>query len=155
MRIVALDLGTNCGVAWSDDGLLHASQCDCWSLSPGRTEKPGSRYLKFVDHLNDLNPQKIFFELVRRHEGTQAAHVFGGLLATMQAWGDLNGVYYHGMEVGTIKKFATGKGNANKAMMIEAARTNLGYSGKDDNEADALWILAMAVNYSPLFAGVK
>lgn len=145
MRIVALDLGTKCGVAWSDDGLLHACNSDCWDLAPGRTEKPGSRYLKFVEHMNDLSPQKIFFELVRRHEGTQAAHVYGGLLATMQAWADLNGVYYHGLEVGTIKKYATGKGNANKAMMIESARSNLGYHGKDDNEADALWILSIAL----------
>ena len=40
-----------------------------------------------------------------------------------------------------IKKHATGKGNASKPMMIEAARNKLGYTGADDNEADALWIL--------------
>ena len=36
-----------------------------------------------------------------------------------------------------IKKFATGKGNANKEAMIEAA-TKLGYNPQDDNEADAI-----------------
>lgn len=145
MRIVAIDLGTNCGVAWSDDGLIHATYCDVWNFAVGKTERPGARFLKFVDRLNELQPQKIFYEQVRRHEGTQAAHVYGGLLATMQAWSDLNGVYYHGLEVAAIKKFATGKGNANKAMMIDAARSNLGYCGHDDNEADALWILAAAM----------
>ena len=38
-----------------------------------------------------------------------------------------------------IKKFATGKGNANKEAMIEAAK-ELGYNPKDDNEADAIHI---------------
>ena len=46
-----------------------------------------------------------------------------------------------GIPVGTIKKHATGKGNASKEMMIEAARKKLGYKDDDDNEADALWIL--------------
>jgi Holliday junction resolvasome RuvABC endonuclease subunit len=36
-----------------------------------------------------------------------------------------------------IKKFATGKGNANKEAMIAAAQS-LGYHPRDDNEADAI-----------------
>jgi len=46
--------------------------------------------------------------------------------------------------VGTIKRFATGKGNANKAAMMEAARKR-GFSPTDDNEADAIAILLWAV----------
>ncbi len=36
----------------------------------------------------------IHFEEVRRHVGTDAAHVFGGLLATLTAWVELRGVPY-------------------------------------------------------------
>jgi hypothetical protein len=35
-------------------------------------------------------------------------------------------------------------GNAKKPEMIAAARARLGYRGADDNEADALWLLAYA-----------
>ena len=45
--------------------------------------------------------------------------------------------------MGTIKKHATGTGNAGKAEMI-AARVR-GFNPQDDNEADALALLAWAV----------
>jgi Holliday junction resolvasome RuvABC endonuclease subunit len=43
-----------------------------------------------------------------------------------------------------IKKFATGKGNANKDAMIKAA-IDLGFTPKDDNEADAIHLYNLAV----------
>lgn len=43
-----------------------------------------------------------------------------------------------------IKAIATNNGNANKPMMVKAAQDRLGYKGKDDNEADALWLLQLA-----------
>jgi Holliday junction resolvasome RuvABC endonuclease subunit len=46
--------------------------------------------------------------------------------------------------VGTIKKAATGKGNASKADMIAAAK-RAGCFTEDDNEADAFWIAKWAV----------
>ncbi len=44
---------------------------------------------------------------------------------------------------GTLKKYATGRGNADKTSMVVAARERLGYDGTDDNEADALWLRAL------------
>jgi hypothetical protein len=46
--------------------------------------------------------------------------------------------------VGTIKKHATGKGNAPKQVMIDAARAH-GFNPADDNEADAIAILLWAI----------
>lgn len=37
-------------------------------------------------------------------------------------------------------KWATGKGNAKKVEVLTAAREKLGYTGHDDNIADAMWI---------------
>ena len=48
------------------------------------------------------------------------------------------------MPVGTIKKHATGKGNAGKDEMIIAAKSR-GHDPKDDNEADALALLHWAI----------
>lgn len=47
----------------------------------------------------------------------------------------------------TLKKFATGKGNAQKADMLAAAIRRLNYQGSDHNEADALWLMQMALQY--------
>jgi Holliday junction resolvasome RuvABC endonuclease subunit len=106
------------------------------------------RYLRFHGWLREMldlaGPiDRIVFEEVRRHIGTDAAHVFGGLLATLTSWAELNGIPYEGVPVGTIKRFATGKGNADKAAVIAAVRAR-GFNPADDNEADALAILLWA-----------
>jgi Holliday junction resolvasome RuvABC endonuclease subunit len=46
--------------------------------------------------------------------------------------------------VGTIKRFITGKGNADKQAVIDAVRAR-GFQPKDDNEADAIAILLWAI----------
>ena len=43
----------------------------------------------------------------------------------------------------TLKTYATGKGNASKALVLVEAVKRLGYDGYDDNEADALWLADM------------
>ena len=81
---------------------------------------------------------------MRRHAGTDAAHIYGGFLATLTAWCERESVAYQGVPVGTIKRFATGKGNAPKDAMIAAVRAR-GFSPADDNEADAIAILLWAI----------
>ena len=76
----------------------------------------GMRYLRFTNWLTELDRLSgpiaaIWFEEVRRHAGTDAAHVYGGLMATLTAWAELRGVPYAGVPVGTIKRHATGKGH--------------------------------------------
>ena len=145
--ILALDLGTTTGWAMrGHDGQITSGTA---SFRPRRFDGGGMRYLKFVNWLTELDQlagpiATIWFEEVRRHAGTDAAHVFGGLLATLTSWAELRGIPYGGVPVGTIKKFATGKGNANKAAMIDAARAK-GFSPADDNEADAIAILLWAI----------
>jgi hypothetical protein len=65
-------------------------------------------------------------------------------MATLTAWAELRGVPYEGVPVGTIKRHATGKGNADKDAMIAAARAR-GFSPADDNEADAITLLFWAI----------
>ena len=108
-----------------------------------------TRYLRFTNWLTELDQLSgpiaaIWFEEVRRHVATDAAHVYGGLMATLTAWAELRGVPYQGVPVGTVKRHATGKGNAGKEEMIVAARAR-GFRPSDDNEADALAILHWAI----------
>ena len=101
------------------------------------------RWLEQLDI--DAGPiEAIYFEEVRRHAGTDAAHIYGGLLAVLSAWCEEHLVAYQGVPVGTIKRFATGKGNADKAAVIDAIRSR-GFAPRDDNEADALAILLWAI----------
>ncbi len=145
--ILALDLGTTTGWALkSPDGLITSGTV---SFRPRRFDGGGMRYLRFVNWLTELDQlagpiATIWFEEVRRHVGTDAAHVYGGLMATLTAWAEMRGVPYQGVPVGTIKKHATGKGNASKTMMIAAAHAR-GYRPADDNEADAIAILHWAL----------
>ena len=145
--ILALDLGTTTGWAIRDfDGLITSGTA---SFKPGRYDGGGMRYLRFTNWLTELDRLSgpiatIWFEEVRRHAGTDAAHVYGGLMASLTSWGELRGIPYEGVPVGTIKRHATGKGNANKVAMIAAAQAR-GFSPADDNEADAIAILHWAI----------
>ncbi|GHC41337.1 hypothetical protein GCM10007291_49060 [Gemmobacter nanjingensis] len=145
--MLALDLGTTTGWALrGHDGLITTGTA---SFKSGRYDGGGMRYLRFTNWLTELDRlsgpiSAIWFEEVRRHAGTDAAHVYGGLMATLTAWCELRSVPYQGVPVGTIKRHATGKGNAPKEAMIAAARAR-GFSPVDDNEADAIALLVWAI----------
>jgi Holliday junction resolvasome RuvABC endonuclease subunit len=59
----------------------------------------------------------------------------------LTAWCEDNNIPYQGVSVGTIKKFATGSGNADKNAVKRAVREKWGFKPKDDDEADALALL--------------
>lgn len=124
-------------MGWCHDNYDGGSICH----KPNRTESPGFRYIHFRDWLDAAfvtRPfNRVYYEDVRGHKGTFAAHIYGGLQATLQTWCDDAGVEYSGVPVGTIKKAVTGKGNASKQMVIDAMK-ELGYTPQDDNQADAL-----------------
>jgi Holliday junction resolvasome RuvABC endonuclease subunit len=145
--LLALDLGTTTGWALrgSDGHITSGSE----SFRPQRFEGGGMRFLRFRRWLTELKGHAdgidtLVFEEVRRHAGVDAAHAYGGFLATLTAWCEHHGIPYQGVPVGTIKKHATGKGNANKDQMISAARLR-GHAPADDNEADAIALLHWAV----------
>jgi hypothetical protein len=145
--ILALDLGTTTGWALrGQDGLITSGTA---SFRPGRYDGGGMRYLRFTNWLTEIDRLSgpvaaIWFEEVRRHAGTDASHIYGGLMATLTAWAELRGVPYQGVPVGTIKRHATGKGKADKAAMVAAVRAR-GFSPADDNEADAIALLLWAI----------
>ena len=144
-HILALDLGTTTGWAVSASGLITGTA----SFRPSRYDGGGMRYLRFerwlTETLTITGPiEAVYFEEVRRHIGTDAAHVFGGFMGCLTAWCENHAIAYQGVPVGTIKRFATGKGNADKAAVI-AAMQQRGFNPVDDNEADALAILLWAI----------
>lgn len=112
---------------------------------PQRFEGGGMRFLRFKRWLTEVKAavgeiHAVYFEEVRRHAGVDAAHAYGGFMAHLTAWCEHHNIPYAGVPVGTIKKHATGKGNANKDLMVQAAQKR-GFAPIDDNEADALALL--------------
>lgn len=142
--LLALDLGTKTGWATnSNAGIAHGMQ----EFKNDRFSGGGMRFLKFEKWLMQLpKPSQVVFEEVRRHAATDAAHVYGGLMATLTKWCESEGIPYQGVPVGTIKKFWTGKGNANKDVMIAEGKKRGFKDVDDDNEMDAIALLHCWMN---------
>ena len=146
--ILALDLGTSTGWALRNEyGSIISGTA---KFQPRRFEGGGMRYLRFKHWLTETKNvvgviNAVYFEEVRRHIGVDAAHAYGGFLAHLTAWCEHHSIPYEGIPVGTIKKHATGKGNADKDAMIAAMRVK-GHAPEDDNEADALALLHWALD---------
>ncbi|WP_455481259.1 crossover junction endodeoxyribonuclease RuvC [Bartonella sp. B12(2025)] len=141
--IFCLDLGTKTGwaICGSDGHIISGTA----NFQPRRFAGGGMRYLRFKQWLSEIKRSvdeidAVYFEEVRRHVGIDAAHIYGGLLATLTAWCEHHQIPYEGIPVGTIKKTLTGKGNASKEEMIKAVCAK-GHAPQDDNKADALAIL--------------
>lgn len=146
--VLAIDPGTHCGWAL---GLPGGILSGTWELKPRRFEGAGMRWVRLRRFLDELaataSPEMVVVEEVRRHLGTDAAHIYGGIIAVVQAWCEERGIPYSAIPVGTIKKHATGRGNADKAAMIAAAVARWPEQlVADDNQADALWILDCAIS---------
>lgn len=146
MNILAIDLGTKTGWARQSRGVMRSGSI---SFAARRLEGPGQRWLKFRAFLNEQKTEAdigaVYFEDVKAHgPGVQAAHVYGGFLAMLEAWCEVNHLPLHGVGVGTVKKHWTSKGNALKADMIRECKAR-GFQPRDDNEADALALLDYAL----------
>lgn len=146
MLVIGIDPGTKCGwCVMRADGRIDSGT---WNLKGGRFEGGGMRFVRLRRYMQDLltlfRPDLVAFEEVLAHKGVDAAHIYGGVIAVITEECESRGVPYQGIPVATAKKFATGKGNANKEAMMAAARERWpGWVG-DDNEADARWIAACA-----------
>jgi len=142
---IGIDPGTRCGWAVLDEGGQRVAS-GTWDCSVRRGEGAGFRFVRFervLRELLDAYPgSTLGYEEVRRHAGVDAAHVYGGIRAHLQRLCEERGVPYCPIPVGTVKKLATGKGNADKDAMVAAAASQWGVQVEDDNEADALWIAA-------------
>jgi Holliday junction resolvasome RuvABC endonuclease subunit len=144
VKILALDPATNCG--WAIGEI-----CGTWDLSPRRDESKGMRLIRLRGKLNEILSNEgvdmVAFEAARHGNPKMmgAVIVQAELQGVVKVWCEDNQIEYRGYSPSEIKKHATGKGNANKEMMILAAKqkwTKLHIP--DDNAADAMWILDLA-----------
>ena len=145
MIYIGIDPGTSCGWAVNHNGNWTSG---VWDLKPRRHEGGGMRYVRMANYLSRLwaaypgEKFRLFYEEVRGHKGTDAAHIYGGIIAMIGDFCETKEIPYMGIPVGTIKKAATGKGNSGKPAMIAAGEAKWpGHIFESDDEADARWIV--------------
>lgn len=145
-----------------------------WNLSIGNWDTQSIRLIRLKQFLEITAPDMIFYEEVkyvgqsapggqkmnltalvaRAVSGSQVVHTMQGILVT---WAEERDIPCQAIPIGTLKRYATGKGNANKVDMINAANSQFGTDFDPetyeetgaDNIADSMFLCAMAVqNYS-------
>ncbi len=151
--ILALDLATRTGFAiLRPDGRIESGEV---RFDLKASEGQGMRYVKFRHWLIEVKQRheltELVFEQVMGHGAYQviAAHVYGGLLATLQAFGEHHRIPYHGIGVTTVKKQFAGSGKATKEDMVRQCRA-LGFQPGGHNEADAIAVLHVATGRCPI-----
>jgi len=146
MNVLAIDPATKCGFAHS------CGPAGTWDLSVRRDESGGMKLIRFRGKLNEVlksvGVNLVVYEAARHvAPNMQGALVvqseFQGIL---KAWCEDNKIEYRGYSPAEIKKHATGKGNSNKEAMKAAAKIKWPQIKlADDNEADARWLLDLAM----------
>lgn len=147
--VLALDLGNQTGWALHNAGgpVRHGTT----DFTRSRHEGIGVRYHNFRRWLIWMRAtqvstdiEMIFYERVTFGRDLLAIQAYGGYEATLTSWAEGAGLPYAGVTVGEIKRFITGRGNADKRMVIEAVRT-AGYAPKTSHDADAIAILMLGL----------
>lgn len=158
MRILALDLGTTTGWALYDGARLE-SGVQTFALERG--ESPGMRFIRFNRWLQELvgpcHPPALESPRVGliayekpHHRGGAATEIACGFSTRVHEFCARHAIEYASAHTATLKKFAVGKGNAQKVDMLDAAIqrwrdqfSKLSGLGTYD-QADALWVLEWA-----------
>lgn len=144
MRILAIDQASNCGWACSNEIF------GCWDLNTRKDESSGMKMIRFKSKLRDvIESERIELVVYERVAGFHANSLIHAakMVAMIETFCEENKIAYASYSASEIKKFATGKGNAKKELMITAAAEKYGYTGKNDNEADALHLWNLAKSY--------
>lgn len=150
--ILALDTATRTGWAiaraGADGWRLVESGVQVFDLRRG--ESPGLRFMRFRAWLGELRRMAGPFDLVAyelaHHRGGPATVLAVGFTTRVDEWAAENGIEHAAVHSATLKKASAGSGRAEKPLMIAAARTRWNVQPIDDNHADALCLLAYAID---------
>lgn len=174
---LGLDLATSAGYAFCHfdpvepvtvERMLPTLMYGQLDLSAGAYDSGAIRFVRLRQMLSEIRPDIIFYELIRNTPPgglskaslhiiaariSTAAQLAGAFMATAATWAEERNIPCVGLDIGSIKKRATGKGNASKPDMIKAANeafgTELDIEGWEssgvDNVADAMHLLRLGL----------
>ena len=137
MRVLGIDLGGKVS-GWGAVSGGQRIASGAWTFGPWRAGVvlPSLIVAKAVE----LRCDRLAFEAVPFHQSAAAAHEHGELRGCVYTAAALLGLPAP-IEVITsvLKKVATGRGNAKKPMVVEAARERWGVIARLEDEAEGLW----------------
>lgn len=120
-------------------------ECGTWRLVVSSEEHPGDRLSRFIEQLRTLWMQTGFELIAIEDSGfssnnkttvTMHEHLIG-----MATWfASQKGMRVIKCNISSVKKFISGRGNAEKHEVIAAVNRHFGLSVSDNNEADAVAI---------------
>lgn len=143
--LLALDIGTSCGFAMlGDDDRVKSGT---WDISVGRGQADGWRYAHLFTHLRKLEGvEAVAIEKTQWMQGS-AIDVHAGISAIIKCWAAERGVKFFEVHNGTLKKFITGNGHAEKELVAEyVAKRFPGQIIKTTDQSDALGVLLWLVH---------
>ncbi|MGK7312551.1 MAG: crossover junction endodeoxyribonuclease RuvC [Candidatus Longimicrobiales bacterium M2_2A_002] len=140
MTILALDLSLTC-TGW-------ATADACGTLSPPKGADRGTARLAWIRDavLERVEAAELVVLEGYAYARGNRAHQIGELGGVIRLALHDRGVPYVEIPPSTLKKLATGKGNAGKERVLVEAVKRLRYAGSDNNEADALWLHQLALH---------
>lgn len=144
MRILAIDAAAKTG--WA----VTPEVSGVWNVDYKNGESRGMRWVRLRARIKEVceayGIEMIVYEgAAGRYKDDLLAS--GGFIATIEKLALDQNIQYTSYKPTEVKKHATGKGNAKKTMMVEAAqRAWPEVEIEDDNHADALWLLDLAKN---------
>lgn len=127
MKIIGIDLGTKCGISMLER-TNGSTVCRTTAFNFDRKQY-GMQFHAFSDELHNFlkahrgSKACVFFEDVKAHSSTAAAHMYGYYRGALQRECFMQGIQCIGIGVGTIKKCMTGKGNASKEEVADGVNT--------------------------------
>ena len=141
IKILSLDVASVTG--WAMSRLEYGT----WDFKTRKDESLGMKLIRLRSKLDEFKKLTDFGLIVYERPAGRFKNAIiheAKLLGLIEEWCETNKIEYRAYSATEIKMFATGKGSAGKPAMIKAAKDKYGYTGLDDNEADALHMLELA-----------
>lgn len=138
MTVIGLDLSvTATGIAYADGSTI--------TIKGGTGDARLVKLYEAVREALDPDTQLVVVEDLPR--GAMGGSVTGMAQGVVRLLLRQTGVPYALVTPGTLKTFATGKGNAGKPDMAVAAYKRAGLEFGDDNQCDAWWLRAAGMTH--------
>lgn len=135
LKVLSLDIASTTG--WCLDKDIYGT----WDFKTRKDESMGMKLIRFKAKLREIHDlEKLDVIIYERAAGRHANSLIheAKLIAVVEQFCEENEIDYRSYSATEIKLHATGSGNASKEAMIKAAIAKHGYTGSDDNEADAI-----------------
>jgi Holliday junction resolvasome RuvABC endonuclease subunit len=142
MKILALDIATKTG--WRTE-----TSSGVWDLKVNRGESEGMRVVRFKAKVRELiDLEKIELISYERPAGQHKSSIMvaSEMIGVLKDLCIEKGIEYASYSSSEIKKFATGKGNSGKPVMIHfAQKKHPEIHIIDDNHADAIHLYDLTI----------